>query len=364
MLVTEFSTEVVAAPERFDLFTDITDRSHMRNRLRSDDQDDFRARMRVLDLGDVQVSTMSVPHLEITRTAKLIRQSDPEAYQINYFLRQEGALSTAGVDTALRAGDVVVMDSSRPYCGVVHPVLDSWSHVTVQFPRRLLPLPNKAVQAVLGAPVDGRRGMGGTFTRWLTDLNVRADEFTSADIPVLVSVTLDLLGSVIARCLDAEDAMSPEARRRALEVRIHDFIQQRLADPDLSPEAIAATHGISTRYLYKLFHEQGLTVAGWIRECRLARCCRDLTDPSLSSRSIQAIASRWGFPDKAHFSRVFRAAHGMSPRDYRHSAAHGQGVREPSTAVRGRSTTPQPPGDMLSSFIDRSSPSNRKAEHQ
>ncbi|MGW1194202.1 AraC-like ligand-binding domain-containing protein [Streptomyces sp. NPDC002559] len=357
MLVTAFSTEVVAAPERFELFTEITDRSHMINRLRSNDQDDFRARMRVLDLGELQVSTMHFPHLEITRTAKLIRQSDPEAYQINYFLHQEGVFSTTGADTALRAGDLVVMDSSRPFRGEVHSVLDSWSHVTVQFSRRLLPLPNKTVQALLGAPVDGRRGMGGVFTRWLTDLNVRADEFTSADVPALASVTLDLLGSVIARCLDAEDAMSPDARRRALKVRIHDFIQQRLADPCLAPEAIAAAHGISTRYLYKLFHEQGLTVAGWIRECRLERCCRDLTDPSFSSRSIQAIASRWGFIDKAHFSRVFRAAYGMPPRDYRHLGAHRHGVQGPSTTVRGRSTTPLPPSDMLSSSIDRSGPS-------
>ncbi|MYZ37246.1 MULTISPECIES: helix-turn-helix domain-containing protein [unclassified Streptomyces] len=357
MLVTEFSTEVVAASERFELFTEITDRLYMINRLRSNDQDDFRARMRVLDLGELQVSTMHFPHLEITRTPKLIRQYDPEAYQINYFLRQEGVLSTGSCDTALRAGDLVLMDSSRPYRGEVHAVLDSWSHVTVQFSRRLLPLPDKTVQALLGAPIDGRRGMGGAFARWLTDLSVRADEFTSADIPVLASATLDLLGSVVARCLDAEEAMSPDARRRALEVRIHDFIQQRLADPGLTPEAIAAAHGISTRYLYKLFYEQGLTVAGWIRECRLERCCRDLTDPSLSSRSIQAIASRWGFIDKAHFSRVFRAAYGISPRDYRHLGAHRHGVQEPSTTVRGRSTTPLPPGGMLSPTIDRSSPS-------
>ncbi len=93
MLVTELSTASVAAPERFDQFVETTDRSHMPNRMRSDDQDDFRARIRRLDLGELQVSTMSFPHLEITRTAKLIRQSDPEAYLFNYWLRQDGALS-------------------------------------------------------------------------------------------------------------------------------------------------------------------------------------------------------------------------------------------------------------------------------
>ncbi|MFF2183744.1 hypothetical protein [Streptomyces sp. NPDC058155] len=153
----------MAAPERFELFSEITDSSHMHNRLRSNAQDDFRARIRVLDLGELQVSTMHFPHLEITRTAKLVRQSDPEAYQINYFLHQEGVLSTAKGDTSLAAGDLVVMDSSRPYRGDVHPVLGTWSHVTVQFPRVLLPLPDKTVQPLLEVPIDGRHGMGGSL---------------------------------------------------------------------------------------------------------------------------------------------------------------------------------------------------------
>ncbi|MGW7521824.1 AraC-like ligand-binding domain-containing protein, partial [Streptomyces sp. NPDC054796] len=130
--MTEFSTESVAAPERFDLFVETTDRSHMPNRLRSDDQDDFRARMRNLDLGEVQISTLSFSHLEITRPAKLIRQSDPEAYQINFFLRQEGILSLATADTMLHAGDLVMMDSSRPYRGEVRAAEGDWSHLTVQ----------------------------------------------------------------------------------------------------------------------------------------------------------------------------------------------------------------------------------------
>ncbi|MGW9499321.1 helix-turn-helix domain-containing protein [Streptomyces prasinus] len=48
-----------------------------------------------------------------------------------------------------------------------------------------------------------------------------------------------------------------------------------------------------------------------------AHCHRDLTDPRLRSRSIRAIATRWGFVDAAHFSRAFRAAYGVSPRDHR-----------------------------------------------
>ena len=32
---------------------------------------------------------------------------------------------------------------------------------------------------------------------------------------------------------------------------------------------------------------------------------------------MSAIGARWGFPDATHFGRTFRAAHGVSPLEYR-----------------------------------------------
>ncbi|MCA6095520.1 helix-turn-helix domain-containing protein [Streptomyces sp. SCA3-4] len=317
MLVTEFSTGLVEVSERFALWEETTARSHLRNWLRSDDQADFRARMRVLDLGEVQVSMLTYPHLGIMRTAKLIRQSDPEVYQVNYLLRGKGVVSLAGGEAALCSGDLVVMDSSSPYRGDVQADPGSWSHVTVQIPRRLLPLPEKSVQELLGVPMSGRCGMGGMFTRWLTDLNTRATEFTAADIPTLASVTLDLLTSVIARCGGTEAVSSPEGHRIVLRARINAFVEQHLADPAITPQSIADAHHISLRHLQQLLAEDDVSPAAWIRHRRLEQCRRDLADPRLNARPIQAIAARWGFTDPAHFSRLFRTAYGVPPRDYR-----------------------------------------------
>jgi AraC-like DNA-binding protein len=307
----------VAAPERFALWEATAAQSHMPNRLRSDHHEDFRARMRAVDLGELQVSALVYPHLEVVRTAKLIRQSDPEVYQLNLFLHGEGTVSRAGGDTAFRPGDLMVMDSSRPYSGDVRAVPGDWSHLTVQFPRGLLPLPEKMVQSLLSVPISGRSGMGGVFTRWLTDINARAGEFTPADISTLASVTLDLLASVIARCLEAEEALTPEARRSALRARINAFVEQHLSDPDLSPQTIADAHHISLRHLQQLLAEKDTSPAAWIRHRRLERCRLDLANPRLNARPIQAIAARWGFTNPMHFSRLFRIAYGIPPRDYR-----------------------------------------------
>jgi AraC-like DNA-binding protein len=108
-----------------------------------------------------------------------------------------------------------------------------------------------------------------------------------------------------------------ETPRRALFTRVCVFIDQCLGDPRLSPTLVAQAHHISVRYLHMLFRDEGVTVGGWIRACRLERCRRDLADPMLVGLPVHAVAARWGFADAPHFSRLFRAEFGMPPGEYR-----------------------------------------------
>ncbi|WP_228083499.1 helix-turn-helix domain-containing protein [Streptomyces profundus] len=98
------------------------------------------------------------------------------------------------------------------------------------------------------------------------------------------------------------------------------YIREHLGDSELTPRSVARAHHISLRYLHRLFHQHGLTVAAWIRQQRLEGCWRDLTDAAMFAHPIQAIAGRWGFTDSAHFSRAFRAAYGLPPSHLRRRA--------------------------------------------
>jgi AraC-like DNA-binding protein len=170
----------------------------------------------------------------------------------------------------------------------------------------------------------GAQGIGALSSQFLLQLAWRMHELSPSDNARLSTLTLDVLTAALAHELDAQGAVPPHARRRALLAQIHAFIQQNLGDPELSPTSIAAAHHISLRHLHKLFHEHGHTVAGWIRERRLQQCRRDLADPRLDARPINAIAARWGFTNPAHFSQVFRKTYGLSPRQFRqqHAPVH------------------------------------------
>jgi AraC-like DNA-binding protein len=134
------------------------------------------------------------------------------------------------------------------------------------------------------------------------------------------TATLDLLTVALAGRLDRGGELSPDIPQRALLVRIRAFIEDQLADSDLTPSAVATAHHVSLRYLYKLFEGEQKGVAGLIKERRLERCRRDLLDPSLQHMPVRAIAARWGMPNAAHFSHAFRAAYGVPPVEYRRLA--------------------------------------------
>jgi AraC-like DNA-binding protein len=110
------------------------------------------------------------------------------------------------------------------------------------------------------------------------------------------------------------------------------YIERHLLDGAVSPNAIAAAHGVSIRTVNRIFNATGQTVGEVIRIRRLARAREELAE---SDRSVSSIAHRWGFSDTSHFSRSFKAHYGSSPTEYRVSVRRpgGAHVQGPGAAV-------------------------------
>ncbi|MGW4642556.1 helix-turn-helix domain-containing protein [Sphaerisporangium sp. NPDC004334] len=226
-----------------------------------------------------------------------------------------------GRNAVFGANHFVVIDSSRPYQGWRSANDGVNEAVVVQVSQASLGLRSTTLARLAAAPFSAEEGIGPVLGGHLIEVIRNAGDYTRADTVALGAVTVDLIAAACAHQLDATACLSPQTRQRALLAQIHRFTQDRLPDPHLTADLIAAAHQISTRHLYQLFQGEGMTVAAWIRHTRLERCRHDLADPALRGRPIHSIATRWGFLDGAHFSRVFRAAYGMSPNDYRHQSS-------------------------------------------
>ena len=111
------------------------------------------------------------------------------------------------------------------------------------------------------------------------------------------------------------------AMRASVLQRIWRTIEDHLDDNDLSISMIAGLHGLSVRYVQKLFEEGGENFSRYVRRRRLEQIRTELANPLNRDVSITTTCFRWGFNDSATFSRAFRAEFGVSPREYRRDQA-------------------------------------------
>jgi AraC-like DNA-binding protein len=279
---------------------------------------DLRAQILTAQVGNVHVTKVSAPPLKAFRTAKLIRASDPELFKLEVPVRGRTVFAQGDRQAALEPGDFTLLDLSRPCQLVDHG--DEHVNVAIKFPHAALPLRRDELAQLTAVPVSGRDGLGAVISSLARHIARHLDHHDPTEGSRLATALMDLLIVALAERLDRWATLAPATRRRALLASVQAFIDQRLADPGLSPSVIAAAHHISLRHLYKLFKPEQTSVAGWIRERRLEQCRRDLADPTLGDWSVSAIAARWGFTDPAHFSRAFRAAYGLPPTEYRRAA--------------------------------------------
>lgn len=272
-------------------------------------------RLVVGDVGAVRVAELSASRSSgAHRVARHIRRDDRDVCKIELIAQGQGVIGQDRREAHLRAGDLTFIDLSRPAHWAMGPI----RIVAVVFPRTLLPLPPREAARLTAVRIPGDHGTGALASTLARQLVRRLDEPSIAGGGVrLGAAVLDLLVVSLADQLDRPQLASPDTRQRVLAQQVQAFIERHLADRQLSPETIAAAHHISVRYLYTLFAAEGKGVASWVRQRRLERSRQDLLDPALRDRPVAAIAARWGFTSAAHFSRVFRAAHGLPPAAYR-----------------------------------------------
>ncbi|MCB5425100.1 acetamidase/formamidase family protein [Altererythrobacter sp. CC-YST694] len=207
----------------------------------------------------------------------------------------------------------------------------------------LLKIPAKSLDQRLKAPLPEqprRLSSDGGPGRVLSSMLRSVADMTTSDVPDegLRPVELALPEFLLAALLsDAPPRALGGAAgmRAALLERIFQTIEMRLSDPNLNYQQVASEHGISPRYLQKLFESIDDSFGHYVKVRRLERCRLDLRSPLHTQKSISDILFQWGFNDSASFSRAFREQYGVSPREYRKSG-FPEDVDPNDTLRRGR----------------------------
>lgn len=256
-------------------------------------------------------------HTPHVLTADHVARIHRGAALLSHHLEGHASVEQHGRRGDISPGDFCLIDLSRPF-------RLQTGHVTVQtlyMPLATLRESIPRLDQLSAVGLHGHLSAVGYLRVLFQELFAHASELTEAvadrisdAVPHMLAAAFESMASVEA---------SPSQLRQQYKQQVRRFARDHLADPTLCVEMIGVGVGLSPSYLFELFADEALTLMRWVRAERIARCRRELADPTLRHRSIAQIAQSWGFGDMTHFSRSFRETFGISPRGYRQASLEG-----------------------------------------
>jgi AraC-like DNA-binding protein len=278
------------------------------------DPDAFSARWVSHGIGQLRLLQLHASAQRVTHTgAEGAAMRATPSIQLVY--AQEGTMKTVmgGKRFALEAGQFVLLDNTRFYqmeMDTEHRALD------LMMPQSWLEKYLPDVGEHLARPIDGRDGWGAPLGSLLECL---AERLGSTTLPR--SLIAEQIGNLLALATgvhEASDGAGPNSRHRGqLARQILRRIENDYADPELSPDRVAADCGISKSYLQTLLAGSGTSFVQELNATRLERAADLLSDPRVQSLSIGEVAYRSGFLDPGYFARLFRKRFGITAREWR-----------------------------------------------
>ncbi|WP_374488873.1 helix-turn-helix domain-containing protein [Zoogloea sp.] len=279
---------------------------------------EFWGRISTRELGPARVALVSSQAHTVRRTAPLAARSEHNYLKALWMVEGRCQVEQGAHQSLLEAGQWAVYETGRPYS--IQFADDA------RFAVALLPLELCADWCSLGQHLCAQALGPDPASRGAFHTLISAFEHalgaSAAGFDALGRATALLVAESLR--IHGAPQLAPDRHARRLQ-DAHRLVERHLSDPDFGPQALAEGLHLSLRSVYALFRTQGTSPVAFIQHIRLEHCRRALTNPALATRSITEIALAHGFADSAHFSRLFKARYGVTPRGWRGDACRGLG---------------------------------------
>ncbi len=263
-------------------------------------------------LSYVQFSDVRSCGQHVVRSKRQISKTTEDYYLVSFQIAGRGEISQDGRTAYLQAGQYALYDSTRPY---TLNFTDKFEQLVVQLPREQLRRQVTTPENITATAISGQAGLGKVTYDFVQSMYGELNKVDARLTDHLAHTTTNLLATSLSEAVLDLPQRPHHHTVKIMEIKA--FIQQHLAESNLSIERIAKTFSLSPRYLHTLFQQEETTLAQFIRDSRLEQCRRALSDPTQAHRTITDIAFSWGFNNTAHFSQRFKKRYGISPRRYR-----------------------------------------------
>jgi AraC-like DNA-binding protein len=264
------------------------------------------------ELGDLALCSSVSTAVKLHRTAALARDGSTPSIFLALQMTGSSVVVQREREVVLRPGELVVYDSTMPF--VISDAAGMRQH-KFRIPLDRMALPADVIRQICAVTLCPGHPIAELAAAYFYRFASRPASFERAGGEVVSEPSIELLRAVITTHLDAVE-LGKESLHVTLFARIMEYVRTHLRDPDLGANQIAAEHHISVRQLYKILAAEGVSLGDWIRTHRLAECHKEIGTPG-SLTPLAVVARRWGFTDASSFARIFRAAYGTSPREWR-----------------------------------------------
>ena len=249
-----------------------------------------------------------IPAQTLTRSARWLRRNDDADHILLQTFLYGNSRATCGGQQYLEEDQGVFAVNlgyeSQGLCSRADVI-------TLVLPRHWLSMYDPRLATLRGRVFEEGSVAEALFRNHMIGLRRHLPHARQRDIPRLSQSLLGLLGS-----LHASGEATTEEARPALLGSIQSYIEDNLASPLLTVQAIQRRYRLSRATLFRLFQELG-GVAAYIQRRRLLACFRALSDPRLANRRVYDVALDYGLTNPSYLGTLFRAHFGMLPSEVR-----------------------------------------------
>jgi AraC-like DNA-binding protein len=298
----------------------------------------FRADLASYFMGPIVLGTGDSTAQHYERNSRTIARSGIDPFLIQLYTRGGFAGTSDGKEMTVQAGDVCVFDMARE----LKTFSPRSANVTLVVPPALLAPLVKDADALHGTVLSGSSPLGGVLADHMRAVHARVERLSLAEAVSLADGTVSLIAACVGPHAERKENAGT-ALDSALLFQIRRYIESNIGSAKLTADVLCGRFALSRASLYRLF-EPFDGVAKYIRKRRLYHSLLRITSSANAHKLISEIAYGLGFTNESDFSRAFRAAHGLTPREARET---------PARAWRhsGDQGTSDPDGSVLSQWI-------------
>jgi AraC-like DNA-binding protein len=304
-----FSTDDVPEPDRIAIGREVLGRVHLRYDVEPLGDAPLRATFEQHPWTSVSLFFSQTSPISVERTPELIRDADDD-FRLFWVDGARGQFVSNSVDEVINSGDAALL-----FNGVVGKVrfLGPCQISAIRIRRASLEtavrgLEDRAIRRA--APGSGPLRLLVDYTRLLRHQGPTSDPALAYRV---ANHLIDLVALALGPTEETRMRALGGATRAARLATIRADVIANLSQARLSARIIASRHGVSDRYVHRLFEETGQTFSQFVEEERLKRAFTLLNDPAVADGRIGDIAIHVGFAEHSTFNRAFRRRFGDTP---------------------------------------------------